>query len=251
MKKILLLLFLSILLFNACSNSVENEPVELPSLEERIGQMLVIGFRGLSVSEDEQIVTDIQSGRIGGVVLYAKDVSLGSDVRNIESYDQVKSLISSLQSYAEGIPLFVAVDQEGGNVCRLKEKFGFPSTVSQQYLGDLDNEDTTKFYADRTAGLLYSLGFNLNFAPVVDVNIDHESPAIGKIERSFSDDPEIVAKHSQVIVDVHQDYNVLTTLKHFPGHGSASSDSHLGFTDVTSTWQESELEPYRNLINNG
>ena len=250
MKKKLLLFITSVLLFVSCSDSVDPDPVSLPPLEEKIGQMLLIGFRGLSVSEDDQIVKDVKAGRIGGVVLYDRDVALGSDVRNIESPEQVRNLISSLQSYAD-TKLFVAVDQEGGRVNRLKEKFGFPATVSQQYLGTLDNVDTTRYYAERTAGTLNELGFNLNFAPVVDVNINPASPAIGNIERSFSADPAMVTKHSEIVIDVLNSHDILTTLKHFPGHGSAASDSHLGFTDVTNTWQQSELIPYQNLVNGG
>lgn len=250
MKKLLLFLFASLIFFNSCSNFVETEPEDLPSLEDKIGQMLLIGFRGLSVTEEDQIVQDIKTGRVGGIVLYDRDVALSSDVRNIQSPGQVTSLISSMQSYAQ-IPLFVGVDQEGGFVSRLKEKYGFPKTVSQEYLGSLDNQDSTAYYALRAANLLNSLGFNLNFAPVVDVNINPESPAIGNIERSFSDNPNIVVKHSQIVVDAHHDYNIGTTLKHFPGHGSASSDSHLGFTDVTSTWQQSELIPYYELVSRG
>lgn len=251
MKKILPLLLIGVLiLINSCSDPTEVSPIETVQLEEKIGQMLLIGFRGLSVTDDSQIARDVMSGRIGGVVLYDRDVALGSSERNIQSPEQVKKLISTLQSYAE-IKLFVAVDQEGGSVNRLKQKFGFPATVSQQYLGTLDNPDSTNFYASRTGYTLNSLGFNLNFAPVVDVNINPESPAIGKIGRSFSADPAIVSKHARIEIDALHNYLILATLKHFPGHGSAASDSHLGFTDVTSTWQDIELLPYKNLIGGG
>ena len=250
MKKLFLLFIASTLLFVSCSDSVDPIENQLPPLEERIGQMLLIGFRGLSVTENDQIVRDVKARRIGGVVLYDRDVALGSDIRNIESPEQVRNLISSLQSYAD-TKLFVAVDQEGGRVNRLKERFGFPASVTQQYLGTLDNIDTTRYYAERTAGTLNELGFNLNFAPVVDVNINPTSPAIGNIERSFSTDPVIVTKHSEIIIDALNSRDILTTLKHFPGHGSAASDTHLGFTDVTSTWQESELIPYQNLVSSG
>ena len=251
MKKILfLLLSVAVIFLNSCSDPAEVSPIESAQLEKKIGQMLLIGFRGLSVSDDSQISRDVMSGRIGGVVLYDRDVALGSDVRNIQSPEQVKTLIRKLQSYAD-VKLFVAIDQEGGKVNRLKQKFGFPATVSQEYLGTLDNPDSTNFYAYRTGHTLNSLGFNLNFAPVVDVNINPQSPAIGKIGRSFSADPSIVTKHAKLEIEALNAYNVLTTLKHFPGHGSAASDSHLGFTDVTSTWQEIELTPYRNLVSGG
>lgn len=248
MKKYIV--FIPILLILIFSCTEVNGPIERQvSLDDKIGQMLLVGFRGLSVSDGDQIVRDIKLGRIGGVVLYDRDVALGSDVRNIQSPGQLKSLITSLQNTAQ-VPLFVAIDQEGGKVNRLKTKYGFPASVSQQYLGTLNNPDSTKYYADRTANTLYDLGINLNFAPVVDVNVNPKSPAIGAVERSFSADPQIVSDNARIVINSHHQKNILTSLKHFPGHGSASSDSHLGFTDVTSTWQSLELEPYKNLINN-
>mgnify|MGYP001491979660 CR=1 FL=1 len=228
-----------------------NGPVDRQvSLDEKIGQMLMVGFRGLSVNESNQVAQDIRLGRIGGVVLYDRDVALASDIRNIQSPLQLKTLINSLQNRAK-IPLFVAIDQEGGRVNRLKERYGFPATVSQEYLGKLNNPDSTKYYADRIANTLRTLGININFAPVVDVNINPKSPAIGNIERSFSVDPNVVINHSKVAIGSYNSLNIFTALKHFPGHGSAANDSHHGFTDVTSTWQEIELEPYRELIKKG
>jgi beta-N-acetylhexosaminidase len=133
----------------------------------------------------------------------------------------------------------------------LKEKFGFPATVSNKYLGDLNNADSTRFYADKTANTLKSVGINLNLSPVVDVDVNPNSPAIGAIGRSFSSNPRIVSDNAAIVINSHHKQNILTSLKHFPGHGSAANDSHHGFTDVTSTWQQIELEPYRNLINSG
>jgi beta-N-acetylhexosaminidase len=85
----------------------------------------------------------------------------------------------------------------------------------------------------------------------VDVNVNPESPAIGYYERSFSSDPEVVAQHALEFIKAHHDHGVLTTLKHFPGHGSATTDSHLGFTDVTNTWTEKELIPFQRIVDAG
>ena len=248
MKKIILncLLICLILIFISCSNTSEPTNSDV-SLDEKIGQMLMIGFRGLEVDTNSQIVKDLMNQLIGGVVLFDRDVALGSNIRNIQSPNQVSNLIQSLNKYSKQ-QIFVAVDQEGGKVNRLKMQYGFPYHVSQQYLGNLDNADSTAFYGNQTGKTLYNLGFNVNFAPVVDVNINPESPAIGKIERSFSANPDLVIKHSNILIDNLHQNNVLATLKHFPGHGSAGNDSHTGFTDVTNTWQESELIPYRELI---
>ncbi len=216
-------------------------------LEKQIGQMLLIGFRGFEVTEQSPVVGDINAGRIGGVILFDRDVALNSNERNIRSPEQVRDLIASLQNYAD-TPLFIAVDQEGGRVARLKPDYGFPETVSQQYLGEIDDVEITRFYAEQTALALFDAGFNVNFAPVVDLNVNPDNPVIGKIERSFSADPETVSKHSLVVIDSHHDYKIGCALKHFPGHGSSKGDSHQGFTDVTDTWSETELEPFENII---
>ena len=91
------------------------------------------------------------------------------------------------------------------------------------------------------------LGINLNFAPVVDLNINPENPAIGKYGRSYSDDPTIVIEHAKAVIAAQSKHNVISVLKHFPGHGSSDKDSHKGIVDVTDTWQGKELQPYATL----
>ena len=222
----------------------------LPTLSEKIGLMLMIGFRGLAVDDNSPVVADIISGRIGGVILFDRDVTLNSDVRNIQSLQQVKDLISSLKSFCKE-KLLVSVDQEGGQVNRLKEKYGFPASVSQEYLGKLNNPETTAFYGKLTATTLSECGFNLNFAPDADLNTNPDNPVLGKKERCFSADPAIVTEHTEIIIDEHHKKNVLCTIKHFPGHGSSTADSHLGFVNVTNTWDEIELIPFKNIIEDG
>ena len=219
-------------------------------LHEKIGQMILVGFRGLSLEAANPVVSDIRDLGIGGVVLFDYDVPSKSPVRNIESPGQVKKLVASLQKISR-IPLFIGVDQEGGRVSRLKEKFGFPPTVSQRALGTSGDLDETRRSAEKEAGVLAEAGFNLNFAPVVDVDVNPANPVIGALERSFSADPAIVTAHAAEVVKAHRAAGVFTTLKHFPGHGSSKSDSHLGFTDVTETWSRQEIEPYAKLIGAG
>lgn len=247
--KYIAFIILSVIIYS-CSSPNNNSPEDVP-LEEKIGQMLLIGFRGMEITENDQIAKDIQAGRVGGVVLFDVDVALGYTERNIQSPQQVTSLNSQLQSYARSHNLLIAVDQEGGVVARLKEKYGFPENVSQQYLGDLNNDDSTKYYGARTANTLMNNRFNTNFAPVVDLNVNPESPAIGALERSYSADPDVVTHLASLTIDELHNKNILSTLKHFPGHGSAGTDSHLGVTDVTDTWTEDELIPYKNLIDAG
>jgi len=220
------------------------------TLREKVGQLLMVGFRGLEAGERSPIVRDIGAGRVGGVVLFDHDVALASDQRNIRSPRQVGALIRALQNAAV-VPLLVAVDQEGGKVARLKESHGFPATVSARFLGTADDPELTRRYAAATAAVLAATGFNLNFAPLVDLDVNPENPIIGKFERSFSADAAVVVRHAQAVIEAHLENGIRCCLKHFPGHGSSRRDSHLGFTDVSATWAPHELEPFRELIARG
>lgn len=234
-------------LLAGCGN---NPAAAGPTLEQKIAQMLLVGFRGTSLDESNYIVRDIRDYRIGGVILFDRDSMLKTYGRNITAPAQLQALTASLRSLSV-TPLFMAVDQEGGNVCRLKERYGFPPTVTAQYLGTLNDPTITRMYADSIGNTLAVNGLNMNFAPVVDLNVNPASPAIGGVERSFSADPAIVTAHARIFVETHDKNRVATCFKHFPGHGSATADSHLGFVDVTDTWSEVELEPYRTLISEG
>lgn len=216
----------------------------------KIGQLLMVGFRGISVSDESPIVQDIRAGRVGGVILFDYDVLQKQSGRNIQSPRQVKSLCDALLAHSK-IPLLIAIDEEGGKVSRLKPKYGFRQTVSAAYLGRLNSLDSTKAYATDTAELLSEVRINLNFAPVCDVNVNPQNPVIAKLERSFSHNPDSVALHAAAVVEAHRAKHVLTALKHFPGHGSSQSDSHLGFVDVSNSWRTSELVPFQTLISQG
>ena len=220
------------------------------SLDVKIGQMLMVGFRGLRPEESCSIVRDIRDHHLGGIILFDYDVPTQKAVRNIESFAQLKELVAALQD-ASAIPLLVAVDQEGGRVCRLKRSSGFPVTVSSQYLGKMDDQALTYEHAGNIAETLAELGINFNLAPCVDLNINPDNPVIGRLERSFSDDPNIVIKHAIAFIEAHHKYGILCAIKHFPGHGSSFDDSHLGLVDVTDTWNSAELRPYENIINAG
>ena len=251
-----LLLVLSIIALTSCDSKKgiinNNIQTNTPTLEEKIGQMLMIGFRGTTLTANNHIYKDIKNHHIGGVVLYDYDLfSNGKMPRNIESPTQTKALCEAIQNLSKE-KIFISIDQEGGKVNRLKTTYGFPKVgVAAQYLGELNNMDSTIHYAKLTAQLLADLGINFNYAPVVDLNINPQSPAIGNIERSYSADPKIVTKHAAAILEVYKKYGIIGCLKHFPGHGSAAADSHLGMTDVSKTWTAIELQPYQNLINQG
>jgi beta-N-acetylhexosaminidase len=218
-----------------------------PSLDEKIGQMIMVGFRGLELWEGNPILEDLRERHIGGVVLFDYDVPTQTRLRNVCSPEQVTALCAALQTAAGG-SLLIAVDQEGGHIARLKERYGFPATLSEQELGSADDLSATRKNAETIATTLKAAGFNLNLAPVVDLNLNPDNPIIGQLGRSFSADSAVVTRHAAEVIRVHHENGVLTTLKHFPGHGSSKEDSHLGFVDVTDSWQEIELQPYKDLI---
>ena len=211
-----------------------------PDLRSKIGQMIMVGFRGSDVPDT--LAYDLGHRNLGGVLCLAY---------NLESPSQIAELTSSLQSYAT-TPVLVAVDEEGGYVARLDENNGYEVTHSAYMLGSvLNSEDSTRSEAGKMAGWLADGGFNVNLAPVVDVNVNPNSPAIGFHERSFSADPAVVYQHAAWYIDEFHERNIMTALKHYPGHGSAIDDSHDGFTDISHTWTDNELLPYRNLISGG
>jgi beta-N-acetylhexosaminidase len=220
-----------------------------PTLRQKAAQMIMVGFRDTVVDNNSEVVGWIENDGIGGVIIYEYDGPSKSRPRNITSAKQLKNLTTILQSHA-AIPLFIGIDEEGGKVSRLKTRYGFLPSVSARYLGYLDNEDSTRYYAARIAANCHQSGININFAPDVDVDINPQCPVIGKLERSFSPDPLIVERNARIVTEEHNKQRVGCCIKHFPGHGSAQSDSHLGFTDVTNSWNPIELGPYRNLIAN-
>jgi len=220
------------------------------SLDEKIGQMILVGFRGGEVDANHQIIEDIHKYKIGSVILFDYDVTLESRKRNIIDRKQVKDLTKRIQRESE-IPLLITVDQEGGLVQRLKQRHGFNKVLSPEKVGKRNNLNFTYKESKKLAQDLESVGINLNFAPSADVNTNPDNPVIGKIERSYSSDPLKVSNHVAAFIKSHHDLNIGTTIKHFPGHGSSRGDSHKGFVDVTDTWSEIELIPFKNMINQG
>ncbi len=221
------------------------------TLCQRAAQMLLVGFRGCRVSECSAVLEDIARIGVGGVILFERDVADSSlPLRNVESPPQLRALITGLQA-AAAVPLLIAIDQEGGQVNRLKASRGFPASTSHAALGRLDSVEQTREAADVIAATLAEVGINFNLAPVVDLDANPDNPVIGAKERCFSADPERVALHARAFVEAHRARGLMCCAKHFPGHGSASGDTHAGFVDVTSTWHERELLPFRRLIDTG
>ena len=221
---------------------------EMP-LAEKVGQLIMVGFRGTGEGPDsalEKVMGGIHQGKIGGVILFDYDVSTQNPVRNIVSLEQVGRLTRQLQNVAP-LPLFVGIDQEGGRVARLKEAHGMPELASPKFLGSGPVEVSFETYSG-AAKILAEVGVNVNFAPSVDVDVDPLAPAIGKLGRAYSAEPEIVTQHAEAFAKALENHGLIAAFKHFPGHGSAANDTHLGLADVTETWEGQELEPYRDLL---
>lgn len=219
---------------------------EVVQLWRDIAEMLLVGFRGMEVSDTMHIVRDIQRLGIGGVILFEYDTPTRKHVRNIQSSSQLQKLCTDLQALSDET-LLIGIDQEGGNVSRLKAKYGFPPFASAQASAK-EGLAAVRRNARLTAQTLRKLGINLNFAPCVDVNVNPACPIIGKLERSFSSDPDMVARCAAIWLEEQQKAGVIGCLKHFPGHGSSLDDTHLGLADVSETWKELEIKPYRQLI---
>ena len=242
--------FILILIITACliACSTRQKPQMALTLTEKIGQMLIVGFDGTELSDE--FAKQLKEYNVGGVILFDRNESNPTELRNIENPTQLKKLVESLQDVSD-TPLLIAVDQEGGEMSRLHPANGFFTLPSAKYLGDLNRSDSSQYYARLNALQLNDLGININFAPCVDVNVNPDNPVIGKRERSYSDDPWRVVEEADIVITEYHRSGVLNAIKHFPGHGSSKNDSRLGFVDVTETFEDIELLPYRELVKRG
>ena len=229
------------------------QPTPAPSavapLRDKIARLLLVGFRGTTPDEAASTLADISGRRLGGVLLFDVDQPTGG-VRNVVDPEQVAALTAGLQEAAGG-ELIVAVDQAGGRVARLDDRHGFPATRSAAELGRIGEVEVTRQAARELARTLRAAGVNLNLAPVADLNLNPDNPAIGALDRSFGADPEAVVAHVEAFIAAHREAGVGTAVKHFPGQGSATADTHAGFVDVTHTWTRTELEPFARVIADG
>ncbi len=213
------------------------------TLEEHLGQLFVAGFWGTSPSQD--IIDLIERDRVGSIILFS---------RNIRDAGQVLELTQSLQMIAKAAghryPLLIMTDQENGLVQRLGQgTTPFPGNMALAASG---SEQLVYDVAHATGRELKALGINMNLAPVVDVNNNPANPVIGV--RSFGEDPHLVARLGIAAVKGYQDAGVINTLKHFPGHGDTTTDSHLALPIIPCTMQRLEaveLVPFKSCIEAG
>jgi len=213
------------------------------TLRVQIAQMLVMGFDGCVWDPFSDIARVIAETGLGGVLLFDKNWKTGQPGKNIENAAQVKQLTQALQSATiENLPLFIAIDYEGGAVDRLKTLDGETLTPAAQ--AALSESDFIH-NAERMAKRLVALGFNLNFAPCVDLNVCPNEGIIGRLGRSYSDNAAMVTRRATLWIEAFNRHGVWGCLKHFPGHGSACGDTHASAVDVTDTFVPEELAPYQ------
>ena len=216
-------------------------------LDRMIGQMILVGFPGRG-ERDAGVVAvrdQLAKGVVGGVVLFPE---------NIVSPGQLKSLTAYLRNTKSDPTPFIAVDQEGGLVQRLTRRTGhtdFPSANSVATNPSYSAQESVNRLYDAMAAELAEAGFNFNLAPVIDLHLNPANPVIGARKRSFGSDPKRVTDFARAFIEAHRRANVVTAAKHFPGHGSSFADSHQTFTDISKSWREIELEPYRVLAQEG
>jgi beta-N-acetylhexosaminidase len=223
-------------------------PLREPTFEEKIGQMLMVGFHGTALQDEgvQKVARYIQSGQVGHIIHFGY---------NIKSPEQTKQLNTYFRSLAphQALPLLIAVDQEGGRVTRLTAEKGFPTFKSAKQVALTLSPAKAQAYYTSMAKVAHDGGFNLVLGPVVDLEYHPKkggllNPAIGKLERAYSADIKLVSAYAQAFIQAHRQYGILTALKHFPGHGLAGSDSHKGLVDITPTFDKLEVAPYYHLM---
>jgi beta-N-acetylhexosaminidase len=214
----------------------------LLSLEEKVGQMFMCGFDGTVPTAE--IMTMIEKHRIGGIIYFRRNVQ---DTAQMSRLSLELQHINVLQST---IPLFIAIDQEGGMVSRIdREVTLIPGAMA---LGASRSETAVWKTAAISGGELRGMGINMNFAPSVDVNNNQQNPVIGV--RSYGEDPVLVGDLGAAAVRGYQESGVAATAKHFPGHGDTDVDSHLGLPIVRhdhERLERVELLPFVRVIEAG
>jgi beta-N-acetylhexosaminidase len=244
MKKLILLVCMALsALLVAAHGSRETSDREAQNLKRMVGQMLLVGFIGANARSPGflSVIDNLERGVVGGVLFLP---------HNIARRSELETMVRMIRECAcETVPL-IAIDEEGGTVDRLGSRFRFPNIPSAAWIGKASDADAQRQYA-ALAKKVADIGFNMNFAPVVDLNKNPYNPVIGAQGRSFSSDPAVVERYAKIFIAEHHALGILTSLKHFPGHGSSSTDTHTMATDVRLSWSPEELLPYQRLIEAG
>ena len=235
------------------------ELVSKMTLEEKIGQKLMLSFRSGWTMRDGTKISSVQTINdeiheiigeydIGSVILFAANFNSDAKV-NVELTDGLQKAAMDKDLGKNSIPLLIATDQEGGIVYRLTGGTALPGNMA---LGASGNTENAVKAGNIIGSELNAVGVNVNFAPDADVNNNPNNPVIGL--RSFSSNPQLAAKFVSAYIEGVQSNNVATAAKHFPGHGNVATDSHTGLPSVPATKEElykTELVPFQAAIDAG
>ncbi|MBC8588737.1 beta-N-acetylhexosaminidase [Paratissierella segnis] len=208
-------------------------------LEEKIGQLIIVGKEGLEINEDD--IHQIENNKVGGFIFFS---------RNVDNENQVLNLLNELKNSnsSNKIPLFLSIDEEGGAVSRLSQIYGKLPTAKK--LGEKSNQELSFEYGKILGLSLKKLGFNLDFAPVLDINSNPKNPIIG--DRAYGNTVEKVVENGISVMDGIHSEGIISSVKHFPGHGDTSVDSHLDLPRIDKSLDELEnleLYPFKEAIN--
>ncbi|WP_018930892.1 beta-N-acetylhexosaminidase [Gracilibacillus lacisalsi] len=208
------------------------------TIPEKIGQLMMIGLESTSI--DQQVTHYLSDKKVGGFILLQK---------NIQNTQQTVELINDLkQANDNQIPLFLGIDEEGGRITRLPKEIMV--TPTSQAIGKKNDSDLSYQIGKLLAKKVKEFGFNINFAPVLDVNNNPHNPVIG--DRSFGDKPDLVSKMAIAQMKGLSDENVIPVGKHFPGHGDTDVDSHINLPLLDHSVErlhQVELRPFQQAIN--
>ena len=205
--------------------------------DARIGQLLMLGFYGDApdARSAKALAAHMKAGRVGGAVFLR---------HNVASRQGVEALTAMF--HGTGTRPLLSIDQEGGKVQRLGEKHGYTDIPEAGRVSARYSPNEARALYARAGEELRRSGFNVNLAPAIDLH-DPDNPVIGRYERAYGTDPKTVAIYGQAFIDGFSRAGVSCVAKHFPGHGTSRGDSHDGFVNITRTWRDAELEPFRAL----
>jgi len=233
----------TLVLAAACRTAAPVDTERVARAEASVGRLLLVGFEGTAIEGNVGLERLLCEAKVGGILLFA---------RNIAAPAQLAALTHGALARAAACGndgLLVAVDAEGGSVMRLSPQAGYAATLTAQELGDANDLAVTELEARRIGAMLHEAGIAWDLAPVVDVGYNPANPVIVRAGRSFSANPQRVAAQARAFIEGLHREGILTTLKHFPGHGSSWQDSHRGFVDVTQTANlDLDLAPYHLLL---
>lgn len=241
--KLLIIMLILQVISTACKSLEEDkiqDKLDSMTLEEKAGQLLIVGFKGTFLNDrTKSYINDL---KVGGLILFD---------RNIESKGQIIGLVEEIKgsNAEEDIPLFLCIDEEGGLISRLPKEYRRLPDPFQ--IGETNDVDIAFQFGQLLGNRVKGLGLNLNFAPVLDIHSNPDNPVIGK--RAYGTNPERVSDIGLEVAKGIRNSSIIPAVKHFPGHGDTSTDSHLELPIIDKSLEELrnfELIPFEDAIEN-